>query len=360
MRVNIKDLPKAPPGKQHWPWILTSEAAETIVTSELPSITIVTPSFNQGSYIEETIRSVLLQCYPNIQYIIIDGGSTDETVEIIRKYEKWIDYWISEKDSGQSNAINKGLQLANGEIYNWVNSDDVLAEGALIKVGNAFKNKGQLLCVRGTIEFFSSARRYFSKSLYSNNDAENIGFAPTRILQPATFFKRSLLEQSQVGPYNESSQYVFDLEWMIRFLMRYGHTRMFQIPDVLCHFRLHDHSKTVAMTERFEMETDSFFYSLALKIRDENKIKFFEKYCALNRTLILQVPPEIGLDFLKRVLNYFFLFCGEVKYATGQRDMAHKYFLHVNLSKLKMKDGVHMIWLLIKNRLVPWKLFGRN
>ena len=94
-----------------------------------PRITIVTPSYNQGQYLEQTICSILQQKYPNLEYIIIDGGSTDNSVEIIRKYEPWITYWVSEKDNGQAQAIDEGFQRSTGDIHAYVNSDDLLMEG---------------------------------------------------------------------------------------------------------------------------------------------------------------------------------------------------------------------------------------
>ena len=105
----------------------------------LPRITIVTPSYNQDQFIEKAIRSVLLQGYPDLEYIVIDGGSSDKSSEIIRKYERWIAYWVSEKDRGQSHAINKGLAVAGGNTLCWLNSDDSFLSGALQVVGRVLK-----------------------------------------------------------------------------------------------------------------------------------------------------------------------------------------------------------------------------
>jgi glycosyltransferase involved in cell wall biosynthesis len=103
-----------------------------------PKISIVTPSFNQGRFIEKTILSVIEQDYPNLEYIIIDGGSTDESVEVIKKYDQHLAYWVSEPDRGQSHAINKGFERATGEIFGWLNSDDWYHPGALKAVAEAF------------------------------------------------------------------------------------------------------------------------------------------------------------------------------------------------------------------------------
>ncbi len=98
-----------------------------------PKISIVTPSYNQGQYLEKTIESILSQNYPNLELIIIDGGSTDESINILRRYENRISFWVSEPDNGQADAINKGLKKTTGEIFNWLNSDDYLEPGALFK-----------------------------------------------------------------------------------------------------------------------------------------------------------------------------------------------------------------------------------
>src|SRR5262245_29806610 len=124
---NLSDLPSPPPNRQGWPW--TQEGAPRLDGTPgecWPRISIVTPSYNQGRFLEETIRSVLLQGYPDLEYIVIDGGSADDSVEIIRKYERWLSFWVSERDRGQVDAINKGLRRCSGVLRNWLNSDDFL------------------------------------------------------------------------------------------------------------------------------------------------------------------------------------------------------------------------------------------
>src|SRR5947207_6789592 len=132
----LDDLPAPPSGRKGWPWTEATPKAPEKSTPNFswPRISIVTPSFNQGQFIEETIRSVLLQGYPNLEYIIIDGGSTDNTVGVIKKYEPWLAYWVSEKDRGQCDAINKGFARATGDIFAWLCSDDVYAPGALRRI----------------------------------------------------------------------------------------------------------------------------------------------------------------------------------------------------------------------------------
>ena len=135
------------------------------------SLSIITPSFNQGEYIEQTIDSVLSQKYPNLEYIIIDGGSTDQSVEIIKKYKKHLAYWVSEPDQGQSDAINKGLRMATGEIINWINSDDYYEKDALQTVADAFQDDrvnvvcgtGKIVSADGKLVRDSGVQMYMSK-----------------------------------------------------------------------------------------------------------------------------------------------------------------------------------------------------
>ena len=138
----IHDLPLAPDGKSGWPWTHESQDFSELIDDgrDWPRISIITPSYNQGRFLEETIRTVLLQNYPNLEYIVMDGGSTDQYVEIIQIYEEWIDCWQSEPDGGgQSAAINAGIwRLEDTDIINWINSDDSLMPGTVLKISQEY------------------------------------------------------------------------------------------------------------------------------------------------------------------------------------------------------------------------------
>ena len=129
-------LPPASDPNPGWPWHHKNRPNELPI-DVWPKISIVTPSYNQAEYLEQTIRSVLLQRYPNLEYIIMDGGSTDGSVEIIRKYQEWITFWTSEEDQGQTDAIQKGFSRSTGSILAWLNSDDIYFPGALVAMAQA-------------------------------------------------------------------------------------------------------------------------------------------------------------------------------------------------------------------------------
>jgi len=136
-------------GRTGWPWINTNDMVPLSHDNIYPKVSIVTPSYNQGHFLEETILSVIHQGYPNLEYIIIDGGSTDNSVDIIKKYENHISYWTSNKDNGQSDAIYRGFSIATGEILAWLNSDDILLPNALNHISYEFCNNKSVGVVYG-------------------------------------------------------------------------------------------------------------------------------------------------------------------------------------------------------------------
>ncbi len=203
------DLPEPPAGLVGWPWDQESELAEPEL-APWPRISIIIPSFNQGQYIEETIRSILLQGYPRLELHVIDGGSTDNTLEIIRKYEPWLSSWVSEKDSGQSEAINKGFCRCSGEIFSWLCSDDLLTPGSLETVARIFFESPQVDVVSGACIFQYDDRPENNQvKLVDRTDWEKIPFSAP-IWQPSCFFRRSLIKRKMLV--REDLHYCMDRE----------------------------------------------------------------------------------------------------------------------------------------------------
>jgi len=217
----------------------------------MPSkISIVTPSFNQGRFIEETIRSVLDQNYPNLEYLVIDGGSTDQTIDIIRKYEPQLSYWESEKDRGQVHAINKGLARATGDIFAYINSDDVYLPGALSKVAQYFEEHPSVEWVCGDTRMFGEGHKTEVVRTVTPKSAAHCLSWAYKAPQPGHFWKRELLDTG----FDETWRYDFDHDLYVRLLFA-GH-KCEHIPATFAGYRLHAASKTVAEIEAFDEEFD--------------------------------------------------------------------------------------------------------
>lgn len=205
-------------------------------------ITVVTPSYNQGMFLEATILSVLEQNYPNLEYIIIDGGSTDNSVDIIKKYESHLSYWVSENDNGQTEAINKGLMRATGDIVTWLNSDDVYVPGALAAITKFFSERTDVEMVFGDAHIIDQDGRFLfhKKALpFDRLMGICIGFG-LLITQPAAFWRRSVF--GKVGYLDASFDFDMDGEFWSRVA---AHCRVEHLSRLLALQRYHKQAKTV-------------------------------------------------------------------------------------------------------------------
>lgn len=246
----LDELPPPPAGKAGWPWAEETprEATPTIDDQPPPRVSIVTPSFNQGPFLEETIRSVLLQGYPDLEYIIIDGGSTDDSVEIIRKYEKWVACWVSEKDRGQTDAINKGFSRSTGEICAYLNSDDVYLPNALHNVARLFEKYPEAALLYGDCQLIDESSRVIDLWLAPHFNLLEFVFR-CYIPQQATFWRKST--HSDVGDFKAEMHYAFDYEMWLRIAARY---RLFHARLLLAQHRKAEGTKTVSTPEAFGRE----------------------------------------------------------------------------------------------------------
>lgn len=217
----MRELPAPPPGKTGWPWTEGSEQlpATMLDGSPWPKVSIVTPSYNQGEFVEETIRSVLLQGYPSIEYVIIDGGSTDGSVEVIQRYSRWLEYWVSESDEGQSDAINKGWRVVTGEYTTWLNSDDLLVPGSLASSVRALVGCPEASFVYGNAVLIDRDGNQLGHTQVHHlegtaSSPQVMQAIPYCIPQPTTLIRTDVL--SRVGLLDIGLHYAMDYDLFLR------------------------------------------------------------------------------------------------------------------------------------------------
>lgn len=284
----LSELPPPPSEKAGWPWTEESEELLEMMHARnvferkkggleipdgngpsscaWPKISVVTPSYNQGQFIEETIRCILLQDYPNLEYIIVDGGSTDNTVEIIKRYQPWLKYWVSEPDEGMYDAINKGFARSTGEVLAWSPADDLYVAGALLTVGSIFReiseiewltslhkvkiDEGGSLLSHYRVEGFS--KDSFLKGYHNAGDSRSGQYC---IAQQSTFWRRVLWERAG-GNINKTYRFAGDYDLWARF---YEITELYSVDEPLGVFRVHEHQTSQEQREQYLCEQEHSF-----------------------------------------------------------------------------------------------------
>ncbi|NVO02188.1 MAG: glycosyltransferase [Bacteroidetes bacterium] len=273
-----------------------------------PKITIITPSYNQGQYIEECILSVLDQNYPNLEFIIVDGGSDDSTLEILNRYSNYFAYCISEKDNGQSHAINKGIVKASGEIITWLNSDDLLLPNSLEIVAKGFSENPNVGLIHGNAILFGQNQKE-SIIKIPEYDLKERYLAYIPFPQPSSFFRKEIL--NVIGNIDESLHFGMDYDLLARIALNY---EILQIQTVLSKYRLHNESKTnsslsfandwsIVFSRVLRSVTDSEFAIEVLK-----SVNLYhdseEKY------VITKIPSNLKLSllyFLNMQMHYYYI-----------------------------------------------------
>ena len=213
--------------------------------SKQPLVSIVTPSFNQAPYLEATIRSVLEQDYPNLEYIIVDGGSTDGSLEIIRRYAHRLAWWVSEKDRGQTDAINKGFARAKGEILAWLNSDDTYQPGAVSEAAAFLQSRPEVGLVYGEANFIDENGHVIGHFPAAQTNYRRLRRGYVHIPQQAAFFRAELWRK--VAPLDPSFYFAMDYDLWVRIAAL---APIHYVPRTWANFRLHTQGKTIAADER--------------------------------------------------------------------------------------------------------------
>lgn len=239
----IQQLPRIDQSKKGFPWTVESDVNHYTQTS-YPKLSIVVPSYNQGHFIEETLRSILLQNYPNLELIVIDGGSTDNTVEVLKTYDAFIDFWVSEKDEGQSDAINKGLKRASGDWLAFMNSDDGYLKDVFARIFSKIKNEDFVFGNQGFVgKTMQDPQLRVSKNIYPLSISTLLRFfknVDNIIPSQSVFFSRNLFEQ--VGYFDNTLHYGMDFDWYVRAALKQPNTYFTDFPSYF--YRLDEHAKT--------------------------------------------------------------------------------------------------------------------
>lgn len=271
--------------------------------NKLPKLSIIIPNYNYGNYIEETILSVINQNYPNTELIIIDGGSTDNSIEIIKKYNKYINYWISEKDNGQADAINRGLKVATGDYVAFMNSDDTYLENAFVNIFNNKKSLdkdfiyGDVMIGKNILE----SKPNKTKNNFLEISSLILFYYSAEYIIPSqsVFIKKDFLLKNRLNFLNENLHYCMDLDWYCR-ISQYNPT-VYKYPQINAFFRINDSTKTVSQSSKMKKEAleIAFLYLTDLS-KEDFKIFFSNRfiYLVLNKIYQKKIKPNLPMLIL--------------------------------------------------------------
>lgn len=244
------ELPAAPAGRAGWPWQpRDAQTAELPKGSTWPRISVVTPSFNQGEFLEATLRSVLLQNYPNLEYIVLDGGSTDDSVDIIRRYAPHLTSWRSERDGGQADAIATGFERATGEILCWLNSDDIFLPGALRTAGAMFRRHPRTDFVYGNRLVIDRSGAVIGRHIWPWRLTAAHWSLGQSLAQEACFWTRELYDKA--GGLDRSKFFIMDYDLFFR-MWRAGTFR--KTSAFLGCLRIHEETKNTRHVDVWQRE----------------------------------------------------------------------------------------------------------
>jgi glycosyltransferase involved in cell wall biosynthesis len=216
-----------------------------MTSSDFPLVSIITPSYNQAAFLESTIRSVLEQDYPNLEYILVDGGSTDGSVDIIHRYADQLAWWVSEKDGGQTDAINKGFARAKGDILAWLNSDDTYQPHAVAEAVEFLRSHTEFGMVYGDANFINESGRVIGRFPAAQTDYKRLQRGYVHIPQQASFWRADLWRR--VGPLDPSFYFAMDYDLWVRVARV---SKLFYHQRLWANFRLHTQGKTVTADDR--------------------------------------------------------------------------------------------------------------
>jgi glycosyltransferase involved in cell wall biosynthesis len=287
-----------------------------------PRISIITPSFNQGRYLEENILSVINQGYPNVEHIIIDGGSTDNTKQVLEKHKDKLAYWVSEPDNGQSDAVNKGFIKASGEIIGWLNSDDYYAPGALNAVAEVFADPSVNVVCGYSILFDEKGKEQKGMATVAESRGLEFHLRFPDINQPATFFRRKTL--AEFMPINTSLHYTMDREMWTKYIQQYKLNHIKTIEDTLVYFRYHADSKSQSKVSEFDNEYATMLHWFA----KQNKLNEAADLLASGYVLLNNYKYSFnkypGSETTLNMIRYFFLKRGGLVFNKTQFEYAKK------------------------------------